>query len=191
MQGLQKGFKNCSEDKCGEESCKKLIGMLQARNNGRERTPINACSDQSRKWTKLSIAMDSGAAESVIDPRELPSIQVVETKASRAGEEFSSATNEPIPNLGELKFGMLTREGSLRGMTMQGAPVSMPLGSVKRTCAQGHVVVFDDEGSFIYSKSSGEVNMLRESNGNYLLDVWVPPPDEAGSMQSGFGRPLP
>ena len=116
---------------------------------------------------------------------------MVETKASRAGEEFSSATNEPIPNLGELKFGMLTREGSLRGMTMQGAPVSMPLGSVKRTCAQGHVVVFDDEGSFIYSKSSGEVNMLRESNGNYLLDVWVPPPDEASSIQSGFGRPLP
>ena len=47
-------FNNCSKYKCGEESCKKLIGMLQARNNGRERTPKNACSDQSRKWTKLN-----------------------------------------------------------------------------------------------------------------------------------------
>ena len=34
------------------------------------------------------------------------------------------------------------------------------------------------------NKSSGEVNMLREEDGNYMLDVWVPPMDEA----SGFTR---
>ena len=188
---LAESFNSCRDEKCEAERCKKLIGLLQTRSKERDRMPINACNEQSKKWTKLSIAMDSGAAESVIDPKELPCIPLAETKASQSGEEFSSATSEPIPNLGELKFGMVTREGSLRGMTMQGAPVAMALGSVKRTCAQGHVVVFDDEGSYIYNKSSGEINMLRESCGNYLLDVWVPPPEEVNSLQSGFGRPLP
>ena len=39
----------------------------------------------------------------------------------------------------------------------------------------GHCVIFDDGGSYIYNKSTGEVNMLREDEGNYMLDVWVPP----------------
>ena len=76
-------------------------------------------------------------------------------------------------------------------MTMQGAPVTNPLGSVKRTCAAQHTVVFDDEGSFIYNKQTGEINMLRESGGNYLLDVWIPPAAEALQMMQSFQRPLP
>ena len=40
----------------------------------------------------------------------------------------------------------------------------------------GHLVMFDEEGSFIMNKTTGEINMLREDDGNYMLDVWVPPP---------------
>ena len=86
---------------------------------------------------------------------------------------------------------MITREGTLKGMTMQGAPVLNPLGSVKKTCQQRHIVVFDEDGSFIYNKDTGEVNALRESGGNYLLDVWIPPADEAAHLMSVFSRPLP
>ena len=73
---------------------------------------------------------------------------------------------------------MITREYSQRGMTFQGAPVSQPLASVKKICKSGHVVIFDDANSFIYNKASGEVNMLREDRGNYMLDVWLPPSEE-------------
>ena len=45
---------------------------------------------------------------------------------------YSSATDEPIPNLGEQKLPMITQEGSLRMMTCQVATVVRPLGSVKR-----------------------------------------------------------
>ena len=47
--------------------------------------------------------------------------------------------------------------------------------------------VFDEEGSYILNKSTGEVNWLRAENGNYLLDVWIPP---AAAVKSdpGFGR---
>ena len=36
-------------------------------------------------------------------------------------------------------------------------------------------MVFDDDGSYIYNKITGEINVLREDDGNYMLDVWIPP----------------
>ena len=53
------------------------------------------------------------------------------------------------------------------------------------------MVIFDDEGSYIYHKASGEINVLREDDGNYMLDVWIPPkgmrPNEA--MKSVHRQP--
>ena len=34
----------------------------------------------------------------------------------------------------------------------------------------GHTVVFDDDGSYILNKSTGDINWLREDNSNYMLD---------------------
>ena len=62
--------------------------------------------------------------------------------------------------------------------TFSAAPVTKPLGSVKRICAAGHVVVFDEDGSYIININTGELNMLREEPGNYMLDLWIPPPSD-------------
>ena len=62
-------------------------------------------------------------------------------------------------------------------MRMQAAEVARPLASVKRICEARHIVVFDEDGSFIYNKDTHEVNHLWEEGGNYMLDVWVPPSD--------------
>ena len=77
-------------------------------------------------------------------------------------------------------------EETFRGMTFQAAPVSKPLGSVKRICAAGHRVVFDEDGSYRENKTTCETNMLREDNGNYMLDIWIVPlqTTEWGPMQS-------
>ena len=61
-------------------------------------------------------------------------------------------------------------------MTFQVAPVAKLLGSVLRICEAGHMVVFDSEGSYIVNKQTGEFNWLRNENGNFILNVWVPPP---------------
>ena len=98
------------------------------------------------------------------------------TDKSRAGFCYASATFEPIPNLGEQKLPLATVEGSLRAMTFQVAPVAKPLGSVQRICAAGHMVVFDSEGSYVIDKQTGELNWLRNDNGNFMLDMWVPTP---------------
>ena len=46
----------------------------------------------------------------------------------------------------------------------------------------GHVVVFDSEGSYIMNKTTKEVNALREEDGDFMLDLWIPPPEVAKSM---------
>ena len=93
---------------------------------------------------------------------------------------YASATGQPIHNLGEQRLQLITTEGTLRSMTFQAAPVAKPLGSVKKKCTSGHRVVFDDEGSYIQNKTTGEINRLREEHGNYFLDIWAIPSDEAG-----------
>ena len=89
------------------------------------------------KWRRLEVAVDSGACDSVINPDELPDHPVRCTVASKAGEQFASATGDPIPNMGEINALMLTREQSLRAMKFTAAPVAKPLAAVKKICAAG------------------------------------------------------
>ena len=127
-------------------------------------------------WKKVSLAIDSGACDNVIDAEELlPDYKVHQTKASTSGMKYASATGEEIPNLGEVMLPMITCEGTKKKMRMQAAAVSRPLASVKKICEAGHMVIFDDQVSYLYNKSTGEVNYLREESGNYMFDVWIPP----------------
>ena len=53
---------------------------------------------------------------------------------------------------------------------MKGAPVTNPLAAVKCMNRCGHTVVFDDEGSFIYNKETGEVNWMRDEEDGIFAD---------------------
>ena len=108
-----------------------------------------------------------------------------EGNASRSGMCYSSATGQPIPNLGEQCIPLLTMESTFRGMTFQAAPVSKFLGSAKRICAAAHRLGFEDGASYIKKLATGEINMLREEHDNYMLEMWVVPP------QTTERRPMP
>ena len=75
----------------------------------------------------------------------------------------------------------------MRGMVFQAAGVEKPLCSVEKLCEADHVVWFASEGSYMYNKASGECNALRREEGNFMLDVYVPPRAMARSM--GFIGP--
>ena len=156
-------------------------------------SPVGGCvknsSDAQPAWRRVSIAIDSGACDSVLSPEHVPDHEVHESVESWRGENFQSATGEPIPNLGDLRLPLYMREGTVRGMVMKASPVTKPLGSVKKICQAGHTVVFDDEGSFIMNKNTGEVNWLREEDGNYTLDAWIPPPQQGSNKTSFHRRP--
>ena len=45
--------------------------------------------------------------------------------------------------------------------------------AVKRVCKHGNRVVFDDDGSYVENKSTGERMKIEEDDGDYVLDMWV------------------
>ena len=64
--------------------------------------------------------------------------------------------------------------------------VKKPLAAVKRMVEAGHAVVFaplEFGGSFILNMRTGEENSLREDDGNYILDCWLPPPEALQGFQ--------
>ena len=175
-----------TDNRSDEKEGKKKIHCLQRMKKGAG--SIDACTEDKSKWKCISIAVDSGACDNVIPPQELPGYEdrIGDTPASRNGDDFVSASGDTIPNYGELKVPVVTRELTARGMTFQAAGVAKPLGSVKRMLQAGHRVVFDPEMSYIQNTSTGEMNFLREEDGNFMLDVWVPPP--AVAEAAGFTR---
>ena len=145
---------------------------------------VAACSEKKRGWQCLSVAVDSGACDNVIDPKDINAYedQVEDTEASRNEEHFLAANGEEIPNYGQVKVPAITREQTVRGITFQAAGVSKGLLSVEKMNECGHVVIFDGDASFIVNKKTGEVNQLRRQDGNFMLDLWIPPPEVAQTL---------
>ena len=124
-------------------------------------SPVGAqnSSDAQPAWRRVSIAIDSGACDSVNSPEHVPDHEVHESAEFLRGENFQSASGEPILNLGDLRLPLYMREGTVRGMAMKASFVTKPLGSVKKICQAGHTVVFDVEGSFLMDKNTGKVKL--------------------------------
>ena len=78
------------------------------------------------KWRRIEVAIDSGPCENVLNPDDLPDHVVRETAASASGEQFASATGDPIPNLGEMGVMLVTREQTMRPTAFTAAPVASP-----------------------------------------------------------------
>ena len=62
----------------------------------------------------MSVAIESGAAETLILHTMVAEYPIIETDKSRPGACYSSAIGKPIPNLGEQRLLLSTEEGSLR-----------------------------------------------------------------------------
>ena len=124
---------------------------------------------------------------------ELPEVETKESWGSKRGQSYEVANGDEIDNKGEKKFvgNMVTVQGGDsggRGITAQVCDVHGPLMSVKRMCKSGHRVVFDDEGSYVESKHTGEKLKIVEDDGEYLLDVWVKIGEEKNSTFGGQGK---
>ena len=82
---------------------------------------------------------------------------------------------------------MVNEGGQIRQMTFQCAATTKALGSVSKICSNGNRVVFDDEGSYIQNKVTGEKLWLEQKDGVYVLDMHVAPEGWAGG-EGDFGR---
>ena len=64
-------------------------------------------------------------------------------------------------------------DGSIKNITAQVCDVNKSLLSVSKAVKAGNKVVFDDEGSYIQNKLTGEMTWLTEEGGMYALKLWV------------------
>ena len=99
----------------------------------------------------------------------------IETERTLSGFNFHGADGSPIPHKGEKTIKPITREGGETSMKFQLCPVNKALGSVSKIVKNGSRVIFDESGSYIQNKKTGNVIWLREQDGLYMLDVKVKP----------------
>ena len=141
------------------------------------------------EWEWVEAILDSGATVTVIPPHVGVGYDVMEGEASKAGVKYEVANGEEIPNLGEKLMAVMTAEGSVRGMLAQVADVSKPLQAVRSLVRAGHLVVFGDgengDDNYIYNKVTGEQTAVTDDGINYLMGMWIIPPNEASQP---FGR---
>ena len=104
---------------------------------------------------------------------------------SRRGAYYEAANGSPIPNRGEKDLKGLTQGGTPVDITFQVADVKGPLGSVRRFCEAGNIVVFDDKGGSIINKNSGAKTDFGIEKGVYTLNLWVPREGENSSSSQG------
>ena len=146
------------------------------------------------EWKKIRFCLDSGAGEIVMAEDDLPEVETTESWGSKHGQSYEVANGNEIENEGEKKFiaHMLTTDGKDsggKGITAQVCAVHRPLMSVKKICRNNQRVVFDDEGSYVEHKLTGEKLRVLEEDGEYVLDVWVNAGAEKESTFGGQGKP--
>ena len=129
--------------------------------------------DSLGEWEEIELAVDSGATETVINEDMIRSVEMKEGPASRRGVEYEVANGVRIPNLGEKKFVGISEEGAERNITAQVCDVNKALLSVKKILTAGNRVVFDESGSYIEDKGTGDKMWMKEVNGMYMLKMWV------------------
>ena len=68
-------------------------------------------------------------------------------------------------------------------MVAQICAVNKNLMSVSKITKQGNRIVFDDDGSYIDDKSSGERTWMHKVDGMYMLKMWV---SRKSTQEAGF-----
>ena len=101
-------------------------------------------------------------------------VKAVEATNVKSDISFKLADGSRTPHMGEKTFKAYTEQGHLRHMVAAVTEVDDALLSVSKVVKAGNRVVFDDSGSYIENKQSGEVTPLVEQRGLYKLKVWVP-----------------
>ena len=108
-------------------------------------------------YSKIEIALDSGAGEHVANRKAAAEYTVEESAGSRAGQHFIAAGGARIPNEGQFTLelrsgGLERRKGKDIKSTFEVAKVIRPLWSVGRICDEGFDVKFTNSQAYVVTK---------------------------------------
>ena len=122
-------------------------------------------------WEEVEMIVGSGASGTVVGEDMVKAVEAVNVKNDIF---FKMADGSRTPHMGENTFKAYTDQGHLRHMTAAVTEVDDALLSVSKVVKAGNRVVFDDSGSCIEHKVTGEVTPLFEQRGFYKLKIGVP-----------------
>ena len=173
-----------------------LLSPLLPEEAGESLMPLQVLTGVSRQYEgfkKLEVLVDSGAAASVMPQRYVEDREVTAGEAAKKGVHYVAADGGRIPNLGEVKVNLLTKEKEKATVTFQVADVHKPILSVSALTAHGHRVSFTKEGGIITLARTGRRIALQKRDGVYKLEVLMAPgrkraPEREGAA-AGFTRP--
>ena len=118
------------------------------------------------------MAVDSGATETVTGGDMLTTIP--NTSPPRKGIFYETADGTDVAHMVAKKFVAEMEGGMARGMEAQIAEgLNKGLLSVPRLMDTDHIVVFDNDGSYILDKTRGEyAEMHKSRSGLMVLKIW-------------------
>ena len=146
------------------------------------------------KWERVEVTPDSGAAETVGPKSKAKHCKVQPTGASKGGVTYRNASSGIMHNVGQKTVFGFNSQGSPMDITWQVTEpgVSRVLCAVRKMCAAGNRVVFDEDGSCILNKKTGLYTNIEERNGTYAFDLWTEVPDKSmdvdGVEETGTGK---
>jgi len=185
--------KECHDTQGQEDGSKALAKqMLNILVEVRSKGKFDVVKPVTGEWEVIEAIVDSGATVPVMPPEVGTAYPIEEGAAAKAGVMYEIANGTEIPNLGERFMAVLTPEGSVKGYSSQIANVSRTLQAVRALCKSGHAVVFDDDGSFLFNKHTGELNWINDDGANYTMKQWVIPPNKLQEVMQnpeGFAWP--
>ena len=125
---------------------------------------------------KVTLKIDSGAVDTCIPIESALSYPIKESVMSKAGAGYRAANGTAIKNHGEKALHGLTGDWTPFKINAQVADVRTPLGSVHHIVKSGNTVVFSKKGNWFMNDQTREKIMIRDRNGSYEIDLWVPSP---------------
>ena len=120
-----------------------------------------------------------------------PCVQNLRTPSagSKAGQNYISASDDLIPNIGEQVLEVVTDSGRDNRIRYQIAEVTRPLNSVSEMCDAGGEAgqqgTFGRHGRCISNLETGVVTEFQREDDIYVLSMWV---DPKSLVAAGFPR---
>ena len=124
-----------------------------------------------KQCTSGRITVDSGASESVWLDGLLPEVQTKPSVGSQTGVTYIAASGNRMPNFGEKKVHIKTKDGLNSSIAFQVTKVKKPVAAVSKITQKRNWVCFGPSEAHIENVATGKKTDLELHNGTYSLDV--------------------
>ena len=133
------------------------------------------------QWTrkKVTVEVDSGAAETVMPRSVFPEISTEEAERSKSGNVFKGPGGEHIKNYGQQGMSDRIPKGFVRKSTWQVADVRRPLVSASHVSQAGNDLFIGESEAYIMNRKKKEKWGLRIEGNVYVFDLFVKVPSTA------------